>query len=166
MRRFDLLNFFYGLGAAIILVAALFKFLGWKGADVLFVVGLVGEAVIFLISGAQPVFKQKSYNWERIFPQLSRDSDETEAPKMSLDGAEMTQEQQIQHIMQSILSLNNSVENLNAATQKLTSYVERLETNYELVNTSTLDYHKEISNLKTKIAAANDKLREFDNYKF
>ncbi len=165
MRRFDLLNFFYGLGAAIILVAALFKFVGWKGADQLFVVGLIGEAIIFLISGAQPVFRQRSYDWERIFPQLAKDSS-TEVVKISLENAEVTQEQQIQQIINSIVGLNSSVENLNDATQRLTGYVEKLETNYEMVNSSTLEYHKEISSLKIKIASANDKLKEFEKYKF
>lgn len=165
MRRFDLLNFFYGLGAAIILVAALFKFVGWEGADLLFIVGLVGEAIIFLISGAQPVFRQKPYNWERIFPQLTREN-EDEVTKVTLESAEVTQEQQIQQIIQSIVGLNSSVENLNDATQRLTSYVEKLETNYEMVNSSTLEYHKEINSLKIKIASANDKLKEFEKYKF
>ncbi len=166
MRKFDLLNFFYGLGAAIILVAALFKFLGLEGADALFIVGLVGEAIIFLISGAQPVFKQRTYNWERLFPQLDRDEDDEAVATVSMENAEVTQEQQIQQIIQSIVGLNSSVENLNSATQRLTGYVEKLETNYEMVNSSTLDYHKEINSLKIKIASANDKLKEFENYKF
>lgn len=166
MRKFDLLNFFYGLGAAIILVAALFKFLGLEGADALFIVGLVGEAIIFLISGAQPIFKHQPYKWERLFPQLSRDEAGIEAAKVTIDGAEATQEQQIQQIIQSIIGLNTSVDNLNNATQRLTSYVDKLETNYEMVNSSTLDYHKEINSLKIKIASANEKLKEFENYKF
>lgn len=168
MRKFDLLNFFYGLGAAIILIAALFKFIGWDGADTLFIVGLVGEAIIFLISGAQPVFKEKSYQWDKIFPQLSKDDDNKDLipEKFNLNTAQVTQEQQIQQIIQSIVGLNSSVESLNQATQQLTSYVEKLETNYEMVNTSTLEYHQEISNLKLKIAAANEKLKEFENYKF
>ncbi|MBO6518139.1 MAG: gliding motility protein GldL [Bacteroidia bacterium] len=160
------MNFFYGLGAAIILVAALFKFVGWEGADLLFIVGLVGEAIIFLISGAQPVLRQKSYNWERIFPQLAKSDDDDEIVKVSLENAEVTQEQQIQQIIQSIVGLNSSVENLNDATQRLTGYVEKLETNYEMVNSSTLEYHKEINSLKIKIASANDKLKEFEKYKF
>ena len=167
MRKFDLLNFFYGLGAAIILIAALFKFVGWNGADTLFVIGLIGEAIIFLISGMQPVTFPKLFHWERVFPQLTRDPNiSTVETEVTLEAAEITQEQQIHKVMDSILSLNTSVDVLNKATQKLTSYVEKLESNYELVNNSTLDYHKEINSLKIKIANANEKLREFENYKF
>jgi len=167
MRKFDLLNFFYGLGAAIILIAALFKFVGWNGADTLFVIGLVGEAIIFLISGMQPVIIPKIFHWDRVFPQLSKHAEgDVISEEVTLEAAQMTQEQQIHKVMDSILSLNSSVDVLNKATQKLTSYVEKLESNYELVNTSTLDYHKEINSLKIKIANANEKLREFENYKF
>ncbi|MFT4521235.1 MAG: gliding motility-associated protein GldL [Bacteroidia bacterium] len=170
MQKFNLLNFFYGLGAAIILIASLFKFVGWNGADTLFMVGLIGEAIIFLISGAQPIAKANQYRWDKVFPQLRNASvtEEAEAynQALSLDAAEFTQEQQITKIVESILALNNSVETLNNATKKLTSYVENLETNYELVTNSTLDYHKEINSLKIKIASANNKLREFENYKF
>jgi hypothetical protein len=166
MRKFDLLNFFYGLGAAIILIAALFKFVGWNGADTLFVIGLVGEAIIFLISGIQPVIIPKMFHWERVFPQLTRDTHQSSNTHLTVEGAEITQEQQVHKIMESILALNNSVEVLNTATMKLTSYVEKLESNYELVNNSTLDYHKEINSLKIKIANAKEKLREFENYRF
>lgn len=166
MRKFDLLNFFYGLGAAIILIAALFKFVGWNGADILFIIGLVGEAIIFLISGMQPVSIGKMFHWERIFPQLTAEEHNVNVEEMTLAGAEATQEQQVHKIMDSILALNNSVQVLNGATQKLTGFVEKLESNYEMVNNSTLDYHKEINSLKIKIANANEKLREFENYKF
>lgn len=166
MRKFDILNFFYGLGAAIILIAALFKFVGWNGADTLFVIGLVGEAIIFLISGLQPVWIPKIFHWDRVFPQLSRERASIEDNDLTIEGAEIAQEQQVQKIMESILALNTSVDVLNTATQKLTKYVENLESNYELVNNSTLDYHKEINSLKIKIANANEKLREFENYKF
>ncbi|MBI1305926.1 MAG: hypothetical protein GC181_04845 [Bacteroidetes bacterium] len=166
MRKFDLLNFFYGLGAAIILIAALFKFVGWNGADILFVIGLIGEALIFIISGSQPVQVPKVFHWDRVFPQLSREKAEAEEPIISADGVEITHEQQIRQMMESILALNNSVDVLNNATQKLTKYVEKLESNYEIVNDSTLDYQKEINSLKIKIANANEKLREFENYRF
>jgi len=164
-KKFSLLNFFYGLGAAIILIAALFKFVGWKEADTLFIVGLIGEAIIFLISGALPVVQSQSFRWDRVFPQL-RDKGVEEIPEMTVEAAHMTQEQQIEKVMQSIVALNNSVDYLNKATQKLSSSVEKLDDNYDKVTESTLDYQKEINSLKIKIAAANERLKEFENYKF
>jgi hypothetical protein len=159
----DPINFFYGLGAAIILLAALAKFQGSRWADTLFTVGLVGEAIIFLIAGMQKVYKVRPYAWDKVFPQLSKSDDEGIIP---LGTAQVTQEQQVKQIIESISSLNTTVESLNSATQKLVNSVVKLEDNYEKVNDSTIDYQKEINSLKIKISAANKRLKEFENFKF
>lgn len=69
-KTFDFLNFFYGLGAAIILVAALFKFLSWPYAEEIYVIGLTSEAIIFLISAFEWKTPSKRYEWDRLFPEL------------------------------------------------------------------------------------------------
>ena len=40
----------YGLGAAVVIVGALFKIMHWPGAGILLSVGLLTEALIFVIS--------------------------------------------------------------------------------------------------------------------
>ncbi|MDG1220009.1 MAG: gliding motility protein GldL, partial [Schleiferiaceae bacterium] len=40
----------YGIGAAIVILGALFKILHLKGADQMLIIGLTTEAVIFFIS--------------------------------------------------------------------------------------------------------------------
>ena len=40
----------YGIGAAIVITGAMFKILHWPGADIMLVLGLSTEAVIFLFS--------------------------------------------------------------------------------------------------------------------
>lgn len=159
----DPINFFYGLGAAIILLAALAKFQGSRWADTLFTVGLVGEAIIFLIAGLQKVYKVKPYAWDKVFPQLSKSGEDTMIP---VGTAKVTQEQQVKQIIESISSLNTTVDNLNTATKKLVNSVGKLEDNYERVSMSTEDYQKEINSLKIKISAANKRLKEFENFKF
>ncbi len=162
-RRFDLLNFFYGLGAAIILIAALFKFLGWRAADTLFIIGLVGEALIFIISGVQKVGVRRSYPWERVFPQLKETSERYD---ITMGEVQTAQHQQVQQIIESIVQMNDTVAKLNEATQRLTKTVETLEKNYDGVTQATLEYQQEVNSLKIKIAAANEKLQEFEKYKF
>lgn len=58
----------YGVGAAIVLVGAMFKFLGWQYANELFVIGLSVEALIFLISAFELSEDDKEYHWETCFP--------------------------------------------------------------------------------------------------
>ena len=40
----------YGIGAAIVIVGALFKIQHWEGASIMLTVGLLTEAVIFFLS--------------------------------------------------------------------------------------------------------------------
>lgn len=59
----------YGLGAAVVIVGAMFKIMHWPGAGPMLVIGLSTEAVIFAFSAFQPVHKDP--DWTRVYPQLS-----------------------------------------------------------------------------------------------
>ncbi|MBW7845793.1 MAG: gliding motility protein GldL, partial [Bacteroidia bacterium] len=59
----------YGLGAAVVIVGALFKILHWKGADLMLMVGLGTEAMIFAISAFEPLHKET--DWTLVYPELA-----------------------------------------------------------------------------------------------
>src|SRR5688500_18859260 len=59
----------YGLGAAVVIVGALFKILHWKGADAMLMVGLLTEAGIFAISAFEPV--KEEVDWTLVYPELA-----------------------------------------------------------------------------------------------
>ena len=61
----------YGLGAAVVIMGALFKIIHLKGADLMLIIGLTTEAVIFAISAfeAQP----KEYDWTLAYPELENE---------------------------------------------------------------------------------------------
>lgn len=160
-KQFDFLNFFYGIGAAIILFAAMFKFVGWEYANELFIVGVVVEAIVFLISGFDWRSTKKEFDWSKVFPQLNNDAGELQMINPSF--AELTQQQQIEKIIKTILTINNSVDELNNATLKLTKTVNNMEANYDTITKSTIAYQKEIDVLKNKIAAANANLKALEN---
>ncbi|MSP58651.1 MAG: gliding motility protein GldL [Flavobacteriaceae bacterium] len=63
------MNFTYGVGAAIVIVGALFKILHWKGADTMLTIGLLTEAVIFCISAFEPVHMDP--DWSLVYPELA-----------------------------------------------------------------------------------------------
>lgn len=58
----------YGLGAAVVIVGALFKIMHWPGAGILLSVGLIVEALIFVISAFEPLHEEN--DWSLVFPQL------------------------------------------------------------------------------------------------
>ena len=63
----------YGLGAAVVIVGALFKIEHWDGADTMLIIGLSTEAVIFALSAFQP--QSKEHDWSLVYPELSEGYD-------------------------------------------------------------------------------------------
>lgn len=61
-------NFLIGVGAAIVMIGALFKILSKEGGDIMLTAGLITEAVLFLILGILP--PDKDYYWEKLYPGL------------------------------------------------------------------------------------------------
>ena len=77
------LTFLYGFGAAVVLVGAMFKFLGWNYANQMFVVGLSIEALVFLVSAFERTTEDKEYEWDNVFPQLNGEGDGADTPGYS-----------------------------------------------------------------------------------
>ena len=77
------MNFVYGMGAAVVIVGALFKILHLKGADIMLSVGLLTEAAIFVISSFEPVHMDP--DWSLVYPELAG-GDPTESKKKSSNG--------------------------------------------------------------------------------
>jgi archaellum component FlaC len=67
-------NLLIGLGAAIVLVGALFKLESWEGASELLIIGLSVEAGIFILLGL--LGPEKDYYWEKLYPGLDSASSE------------------------------------------------------------------------------------------
>ena len=61
-------NYFYSLGAAVVLVGALFKLLKWPYADPMLIIGMGTEALIFFLSAFDN--PARDYKWERVFSSL------------------------------------------------------------------------------------------------
>jgi gliding motility-associated protein GldL len=58
----------YGLGAAVVIIGALFKIMHWPFSGPLLTVGLLTEAVIFIFSAFEPLHEEP--NWELVYPEL------------------------------------------------------------------------------------------------
>jgi len=74
----------YGLGAAVVIVGALFKIMHWPFAGPMLVVGLGTEALIFAFSAFMPLHKDPE--WSKVYPQLAEDYME-EGSEEATDGS-------------------------------------------------------------------------------
>ena len=59
----------YGIGAAVVIVGALFKIEHWPFADTMLIAGLSTEAVIFFLSSFQP--QAHEHDWSLVYPELN-----------------------------------------------------------------------------------------------
>jgi gliding motility-associated protein GldL len=59
----------YGLGASVVLIGALFKINHYPGADIMLIIGLGTEAIIFFFSAFEPPFVEP--DWSLVYPELA-----------------------------------------------------------------------------------------------
>ena len=64
----------YGMGAAVVIMGALFKIMHWPFAGPMLVVGLTVEAIIFFFSAFEPLHEDPK--WELVYPELALAHDE------------------------------------------------------------------------------------------
>ncbi|WP_310378337.1 gliding motility protein GldL [Flavobacterium sp.] len=131
------MNFAYGMGAAVVIIGALFKIthleFGWVTGNLMLTIGLVVEAGIFALSAFEPV--DDEYKWENVYPQLldekalpvkaNKVENTSEAQGMlsqKLDA--MLKEAKIDGELMS--SLGNSIKNFESAAKGISPTVDAI----------------------------------------
>ncbi|MDQ7918373.1 gliding motility protein GldL [Mesonia sp. MT50] len=64
-----IMNMVYGLGAAIVILGALFKIMHWPFGNEMLILGLVTEALVFTVSAFEPV--DDELDWSLVYPELA-----------------------------------------------------------------------------------------------
>jgi gliding motility-associated protein GldL len=77
----DNMNMMYGLGAAVVILGALFKLQGWPFANAMLILGLGAEALIFAVSAFDPPTSHE-WDWSKVYPQLEVNSAGTTAAQV------------------------------------------------------------------------------------
>lgn len=127
-----MMGFLYGMGAAVVIVGALFKLQHWTGADIMLIVGLLTEAAIFALSAFEPV--EKDLDWSLVYPELAGGEatgkkSKTENPaeaqgllSQKLDN--MLKEAKIDGEL--MASLGNSIKNFEGAAKSISPTVDAM----------------------------------------
>lgn len=63
----------YGVGAAVVILGALFKIMHWPGASEMLIIGMGTEVGIFFVSAFEPLHEE--LDWTKVYPQLAEGSD-------------------------------------------------------------------------------------------
>lgn len=64
-----IMGLLYGMGAAVVIVGAMFKIMHWPGAGPMLVIGLSTEAIIFAVSAFEPA--HMDLDWTLVYPELA-----------------------------------------------------------------------------------------------
>ena len=121
------MNFAYGMGAAVVIVGALFKIIHFEigplTGNVMFTIGLVTEAIIFALSAFEPV--DNEIDWTLVYPELAGgEAKKKEAKKENPTEAQGLLSQKLDNLLKEakidgelMASLGNSIKNFESAAK-------------------------------------------------
>lgn len=155
--KLDLTTFFYGFGAAVVLVGSMFKFVGWDYANELFITGLSIEALVFLVSAFERTTDDKDYQWENVFPQLTSNSSNSDGVNMNSYQDAMKQfSGTLTELSEQIRGLNSS---LNSVKEEMANNAKASKEMHDKVN----GFNQQIGEYNEHMQKINSKYREFLN---
>jgi len=147
--KLDIITFIYGFGAAIVLVGAMFKFLGWTFANELFILGLSIEAIVFLISAFERKEEEIEYRWEHVFPQLGGGSVE----------AVTVEATQYRNAMQDFAS---TLKTMTTSMEDLSKSISDIKTYMAVSAQSTSDMSTHMSDFSQLMEHYNNNIKEIN----
>ncbi len=144
-----LFNMAYGIGAAIVILGALFKIMHFSVGPItggmMLTIGMAVEAVVFAISAFEPV--EDDLDWTKVYPELGDEDGEASGAQGMLSQKldNLLKEAQVDtelmnSLGQSIKNFHNAAEGLSVAsesistTSKYNEQVERAASQMESLN--------------------------------
>ena len=163
----------YGWGASIVIIGALFKILHLPGANIMLILGMGIEAIIFFFSAFEPLHVE--YNWALVYPELATGTDieleesdkkSRREKKQQVKSDSLTPTQALDKMLEEAKigpelmdSLASGMRNLSDNAHKLAgvsdavvstdNYTASLQKASESVRNLTLKYDKVAANLET-----------------
>ena len=126
------MNFTYGMGAAVVIVGALFKIQHWTGASEMLIVGLSVEAFIFALSAFDA--PEKDLDWSLVYPELA--GGEAKAKTVKTENPAEAQgllSQKLDTMLKEakidgelMASLGNSIKNFEGAAKSISPTVDAI----------------------------------------
>ncbi|WP_025743039.1 type IX secretion system motor protein PorL/GldL [Aquimarina pacifica] len=124
-----LMNMVYGLGAAVVILGALFKIMHWPFGNEMLIIGLVTEALVFTVSAFEPV--DDELDWSLVYPELSggnkkdKKADTTPEGLLSKKLDDMLKEARVDSSLMS--SLGESIRNFEGAAKGISPTIDSIQ---------------------------------------
>lgn len=146
------MNFAYGMGAAVVIIGALFKLMHWPGASLMLIIGLGTEALIFGLSAFDPV--DKELDWSLVYPELGGGEVKERGKKEDTKEAQGLLSQKLDAMLKEakidgalMESLGNSIKNFEGAAKAISPTVDSVA--------STKKYAEEMTKAASQLETLN-----------
>ncbi|MBN2173741.1 MAG: gliding motility protein GldL [Bacteroidales bacterium] len=164
----------YGWGASVVILGALFKINHYTGADIMLIIGLSTESIIFFFSAFEPPHVEP--DWSLVYPELAGmyhgvSAEIEESGKIKKEGLTEDLDQMLADAKigpELIESLGQGLRNLSDNTQKLSNvadaalatneFTKRVKGASESVETLAESYNKQSETINRDISASEELL--------
>lgn len=150
------MNFVYGMGAAVVIIGALFKIqhisFGFLTGGVMLTIGLVVEAAVFAISAFDP--PEEDLDWAKVYPELANDGVVSSKKEPKKLGAEGMLSQKLDNLLQEAKIDSNLMSSLGSSMKNFQSAAEGLSAASGSV-ASTNKYNEEMSKAALQMESLN-----------
>ena len=173
------MNFAYGMGAAVVILGALFKIthleFGFITGNLMLTIGLVTEALIFGLSAFEPV--DNELDWSLVYPELAQ-AEEVKTKKAVAPKMEGTVTQQLDQMMaeakvgpELIASLGDGLRNFGdrvaaiSSAADITSSSNEFAAKLQAASKSVEGLSSSYANVSETMQAFSDSLADARNFK-
>jgi gliding motility-associated protein GldL len=157
----------YGIGAAVVISGALFKILHLPGANIMLLLGMGTESIIFFFSAFEPLHVE--YNWALVYPELAlgEEHDKPSKDKKKLSGS-ITQQldnalteakigpELLESLASGMRNLSDNAKQLSGMSDAVVAtdgYVTNLTKASESVRNLSVAYEKTSENIESSLNA-------------
>jgi gliding motility-associated protein GldL len=146
------MEFTYGMGAAVVIVGALFKIQHWPGASEFLIIGLLTEAAIFALSAFET--SADEIDWSLVYPELAGGQAKEKSKKEVKEDADGLLSKKLDAMLKEakidgelMASLGNSIKNFEGAAKSISPSVDAMA--------GQKKYAEEMSKAATQMEALN-----------
>lgn len=147
----------YGIGGAVVIVGALFKLMHYPGAEIMLILGLGTEALIFFFSAFEPIHEDP--DWTIVYPELAEDYDGEPINRVGGGGGgggvAVSTTQELDLMLEQAKIGPELIESLGAGMSKLASTAGELNS-LSNVSNATEGLVDSMNSASTKVTAMTD----------
>lgn len=147
------MSYLYGWGASIVIVGALFKINHYPGANLMLIVGMSIEAIIFFFSVFDPPHKE--VDWTKVYPELREDAEPNTVSPARGGGASNPFSAKIDEMFEQANITPEMFDKLGAGLTKLAQTTTAIN-NVSNVVTANDQYAGELQKMTDQLVKLND----------